>query len=324
MRRSDAIEQLRLIALSLGAEPPSERLIRKWVEQRLLPTATRHGRGQGIGNEWIDAPEALGLGTELIRLNQRGITRITELRVQLFFGNKNSDFEKIRGSLISERERVLKKLYRNKTPPKNYERADAANSPTLSADRIRLGPLADVFKLANLELTDRELVEIASLAFHEFEATEKNSIPARNALTRIFGLNLGDFQLPSFASLLQPQNDDDETPINETISVASNGDLAAAREILWLLKSFFLHFEQFSAFTGLNCTPELKKAFHSGYLALESTPFAVTIFPLCIEFAKCLRSQNPEFPALMSRVIDLAQSMSGLSAADTGAIKPAN
>lgn len=313
-----------MIALSLGAEPPSERLVRKWVDEGLLPASMRRGRGKAKGVEWIDAPETLEIGTELIRMRQRGISRVSELRIQLFFMGKNSDFQMVRGALIGERERVLKKLYRYKTLPKDYERADPAKSPTLSAERIRLGPLAEVFKLAGLELSDLEMVELASLAFHEFEASKKNSILPENALARIPGLNLKGHQLPSLAGLLRPQDNKDETRVVELISNASDADLSAALRLFDLLKLFFSNFEHFSGLIGVKATPELKKAFHAGYLALESTPFAVTIFPLCIEYAKWQRSQKPEFSGLMSQVMSLAKSMSGLADAGTGVTKPAN
>lgn len=113
MRKSEIIEALRGKAAELGL-PFSERMLRDWVDEGIIPTAERLS---GTTSEWSYHPDTIRRGELILTLKKQRVSRADLLVLYLWVDGHDVHVERLLRALKSEFSRTLSRVRRGNPPP---------------------------------------------------------------------------------------------------------------------------------------------------------------------------------------------------------------
>jgi hypothetical protein len=157
------LEVLNAEARSRASPPISDRILRDWIQEKLVPKPRGKGLGQGLGSEPLRySPAALKAALEVVRLKAaRPERKYAVLRIRLWLLGFDVPINQIAEDLESEFRWLLRRhFFRN---PFRY---DAKSSPKYISEREKererriAGPLDPTFVDAGLELPRDDLLRV--------------------------------------------------------------------------------------------------------------------------------------------------------------------
>ena len=162
MRRETLLEVLNAEARSLSSPTITERMLRDWIVEDLIPGPTEKGLGRGLGSERRYSPGALAAGLEVVRLKASGTRRNVALRVRLWLLDFTVPTDRITEDISSEYDRLLRRgFFRN---PLRYDAHsnEEYSEREIQAELRRAGPPDADLAAAGLVPPSGDLLNVAS------------------------------------------------------------------------------------------------------------------------------------------------------------------
>ena len=107
MRTDELIKALNEEAARLKLKPVTRRMLRDWVDEDLIGARKARGRGHGRHPIWQFAEIDVRRAKRIVELKTAGVTRISEIRIYLWFAEDNYPIVMIGDALRSEFTRLM-------------------------------------------------------------------------------------------------------------------------------------------------------------------------------------------------------------------------
>ncbi len=312
------------LAACSGYAAPSERQLRDWIEERLIDRGAPNSEGYASGVAWVFDDRHIQQALAVAELKDMGFNRHAALRVRLFLDGRDFPEAMLKADIISEINRGTKQLWSRKAPPNAVSENDDNSKRKMDKQTERLGPLDDDFKAAGFQIDRRDLVNIAYASIFEQSSNGVSSRLLERAASMLFKIQFPKAESPNLDGLLGVQTIEGNRGIS-IIEKATYSELVAGRIYRNYLISVFPSIGSFLRIIGINLNPKQEFGFKKAGKSIESDGWILLLFPFFVECGKCLKLEENN-PILDRAISELSKrpGMNGLSAADAGAIKPAN
>jgi hypothetical protein len=110
MQKSDLLAKLDAASQALGAGPITDRMIRDWIDERLLDKSKSKGNRRGEPPTWTYSDETLRRGLRIVELRAQGVRRVSALRINLWIDGFALLFKDMKLALKWEFGRALTQL----------------------------------------------------------------------------------------------------------------------------------------------------------------------------------------------------------------------
>jgi hypothetical protein len=110
MQKPDLIERLDTASRALGAGPVTGRMVRDWIDERLLEKSKSRGNRRGKAPTWNYSDETLRRGRRIVELRAQGVRRVSALRINLWIDGFALQFKDMKLALKWEFGRALAQL----------------------------------------------------------------------------------------------------------------------------------------------------------------------------------------------------------------------
>jgi hypothetical protein len=165
----------------MGSPPIDARVLRFWVDRRLIGVRAAKGRGRGFNPTWHFSEAACQYARAILELKSKGIRRVAALRIHLWVLKDDYPIEGVRNDLRAEFVRFRKRQRR--ASPFDYDHRDRArlSNADIAGEMKKLFNRFDT--LPGIEfLTPRMVVDAASeLMWGEEGRKNISSIPFKMA-----------------------------------------------------------------------------------------------------------------------------------------------
>ena len=115
MQKPDLVERLDTESKSLAAGQVTARMVRDWIDERLLEKSTSRGNRRGVPPTWTYSDETLERGLRIVQLKAQGVHRASAFRINLWIDGFALPFRDVKLALKWEFGRMLSQLRREKS-----------------------------------------------------------------------------------------------------------------------------------------------------------------------------------------------------------------
>jgi hypothetical protein len=115
MQKPDLVERLDTESKSLAAGQVTARMVRDWIDERLLEKSTSRGNRRGVPPTWTYSDETLQRGLRIVQLKAQGVHRASAFRINLWIDGFALPFRDVKLALKWEFGRMLSQLRREKS-----------------------------------------------------------------------------------------------------------------------------------------------------------------------------------------------------------------
>ncbi|WP_439575953.1 hypothetical protein [Phreatobacter sp.] len=233
LTRNDLVEIARREVSNSGGPPVSERTIRDWVDEGLLPRAEARGRGRGRSPDWVYPDAAADRLVAIIRIRRFGRHRTDSLRLQLWSRGHDFPIHEIMDALQREFERFVK--FFRRMARWNFDHREARNSSIQAIRNYRqsLGELDPDIASVGIQFTREALLITGSFVINgSLEPhTRSKACPSSQSdwLEKVVGGSAGLLAL----------DDEDEGSGLERLLSLSEEQLLQGRTCFQLIESCF-------------------------------------------------------------------------------------
>jgi len=112
MGKGELLAALGARCAELNISLVSERMLRDWIDEDLIPSPSPRGRSRGQNPDWTYPSEALPRAVRIVELRSEGIKRVTLLRLYLWVEGERFEVEMTQAALVSEFDRFNKRQRR--------------------------------------------------------------------------------------------------------------------------------------------------------------------------------------------------------------------
>jgi len=120
MTKDDLINELNAYCAERGFPLVEPRMIRRWIDDRLIPKSKPRGRKRGVNPLWELPVTALRRAKKIVNYRAQNLSRHTQLILALWFEGEHYQEDQIRSALLSELARMQKRSHRKIIPPARY------------------------------------------------------------------------------------------------------------------------------------------------------------------------------------------------------------
>lgn len=205
------IRALNDVATRLGVRPVTDRMVRDWVDERLIAPRRASGRGRGRHPVWRFTEEDFRWAVSILTLKARNIRRVAELRLRLWINDDTFPIEKIPQALRSEFSRFMQRARRKlrfKYDHRHQKRLTKEDEQRYSK---QLPPLDDVLAASGFKIQAKPLLEMTSELLWGNDGQEKLPRHMATEAARIVGKsieeNAAQLDLSGFAGLFGAQDE---------------------------------------------------------------------------------------------------------------------
>jgi hypothetical protein len=115
MLKPDLVVQLTAVSKKLGTGAITDRMIRDWIDERLLKKSKAKGNRRGQPPTWTYSDETVQRAERIVELRARGVRRASAIRINLWIDGFALPFKDMKLALKWEFGRALAQLRRRRT-----------------------------------------------------------------------------------------------------------------------------------------------------------------------------------------------------------------